>query len=506
MIHDDLPSVPLPAQPAQPVPAPDAITALDAQALSRAIHAKEFSCRDVMQAYLSRIEQVNTGFNALVALADPDELLAQADQCDTELAAGNSRGWLHGIPQAPKDLSAAKGLRCSMGSPLQADQVSGHDALIVARARAAGALMIGKSNTPEFGFGSHTFNEVYGATRNALNPDLTAGGSSGGAAVALALHLLPVADGSDMMGSLRNPGAFNGVYGLRPSQGRVPMHPIPEIFIQQLGIEGPMGRTPQECAALLATQAGASPHWPLSLPGDGQSFLRAAAITANDLDSAPLKGKRIGWLGDLDGYLATEPGLMPILDKAVQGLSQLGADVQAMPLAFDPDRLWRSWITLRQGLNGAKLVPLLKDPAKAAQLKPEARWEAENATRATAADYFAASVERSSWYQAVLGMFDKVDFLVLPTAQVFPFDITRRWPDEIAGRKMDTYHRWMEATIPATMAGLPAMNIPVLPAGASPFRTSGEAPREMAGYQLIGRPQDDLGVLMAAAAIHEAGR
>lgn len=453
-----------------------------------------------MQAYLDRIDQVNPGYNALVALQKPEQLLAQAESKDADLSAGRSQGWMHGFPQAPKDLSMAIGIVTTMGSPLLATQVPQQDTLIVARARAAGAVMIGKSNTPEFGLGSHTFNEVYGATRNALNPALTAGGSSGGAAVALALNLLPVADGSDMMGSLRNPAAFNGVYGFRPSFGRVPSAPVPEIFVQQLGVEGPMGRTPQDCARLLATQAGADPRAPLSLPGTGEQFVPLAAITANDLSSAPLQGKKIGWLGDLDGYLPTEAGLMDIVSGAVGQLEKLGAHIEPIALGIDPDRLWRSWLTLRQGLQGGKLAPYLADPEKAARLKPEARWEAEQAHQASAVDFFRASAERSAWFQAALALFEQVDFLIMPSAQVFPFNITERWPREIAGRQMDTYHRWMEATIPATLAGLPAISIPIpIPAGDNPA-----APRQIAGYQLIGRPQQDAEVLATAIAIHES--
>ena len=203
----------------------DDITALDATALSEAVHARRVSCREVMQAYLARIARFNPTYNAIVSLRPDDELLAEADACDAELARGASRGWLHGVPQAIKDLANAAGLPTTLGSPLMRDFIAREDGLMTARMKGAGCIVIGKTNVPEFGLGSHTFNEVFGTTFNAYDVTKSAGGSSGGAAVALALGLLPVADGSDFMGSLRNPAAWNNVFGMRPSQGRVPMWP-----------------------------------------------------------------------------------------------------------------------------------------------------------------------------------------------------------------------------------------------------------------------------------------
>ena len=203
----------------------DDITALDATALSEAVHARRVSCREVMQAYLARIARFNPTYNAIVSLRPDDELLAEADACDAELARGASRGWLHGVPQAIKDLANAAGLPTTLGSPLMRDFIAREDGLMTARMKGAGCIVIAKTNVPEFGLGSHTFNEVFGATFNAYDVTKSAGGSSGGAAVALALGLLPVADGSDFMGSLRNPAAWNNVFGMRPSQGRVPMWP-----------------------------------------------------------------------------------------------------------------------------------------------------------------------------------------------------------------------------------------------------------------------------------------
>ena len=228
------------------------ITALDADALSTAIHARRVSCREVMSAYLERIHRLNPRLNAIVNLAPGDALLRQADKRDAELAQGRSRGWLHGVPQAIKDASPVTGFPNTLGSPLLANTMPARDSVMAARMKAAGCIVVGKTNLPEFGLGSHTFNELFGATPNAWDPMVSAGGSSGGAAVALAQRLLPVADGSDFMGSLRNPAAWANIFGLRPSQGRVPYWPAADTWVSQLGTEGPMARTVRDLARLLS--------------------------------------------------------------------------------------------------------------------------------------------------------------------------------------------------------------------------------------------------------------
>src|SRR5690606_17483899 len=246
------------------------------RALSQAIRDRRLSCRELMEAVLARIAQCNPRHNAIVSPRPDDELLAEADRHDALLAEGRWLGVLHGIPQAIKDLAMTRGLRTTLGSRILKDNVPATDSLFVARMRAAGAIVIGKTNTPEFGLGSQTYNDVHGITRNAHDVALTAGGSSGGAAVALALGMLPVADGSDMMGSLRNPAAFNRVVGLRPSRGRVPTWPALDPFLAQLGTAGPMARDVRDCALLLAVQAGYDARDPLSLDGDGAAYERFA--------------------------------------------------------------------------------------------------------------------------------------------------------------------------------------------------------------------------------------
>ena len=465
---------------------PSDITALDALALSAAIHARRVSCREAMRAYLDRIARINPRVNAIVNLAPEDTLLAQADACDTDLARGRSRGWMHGMPQAIKDTGHAAGFPTTYGSPLLKDAVAAQDGLMTARMKAAGCIVIGKTNMPEFGLGSHTFNELFGPTGNAWDLSVSAGGSSGGAAVALAQRLLPVADGSDFMGSLRNPAAWNHIFGLRPSQGRVPFWPSGDVWIGQLGTEGPMARTVPDLAALLATQSGADARTPLAI----DTPFVAPAFDGSSAHA--LKGLRIGWLGDLGGHLALEGGIAALCEQALKRCEGAGAIVEPTKPGFDPAAVWRAWLVWRRALVAPRIAPLLARGVDArAQIKPEALWEHDQAQGTPLMDLMRASEARSTFYQQMLALFERFDVLALPTTQVWPFPIEQRWPQQIAGRTMDTYHRWMEATIYATFAGLPAIS---LPAG---FHANGRWP---GGLQLIGPPQGDAALLRVAAA------
>ena len=459
------------------------ITDLNGAQLSQAIHARAVSCREVMQAYLARIDRLNPQFNAIVSRVDSERLLPQADTCDAELAAGHSRGWMHGFPMAIKDLSATAGVLTTRGSPLLARHVPAQDDLLVQRMKAAGGILIGKTNTPEFGLGSHTYNPVFGVTRNAWHPARTAGGSSGGAAVALALHMLPVADGSDMMGSLRNPAGFNHVFGLRPSLGRVPAWPKPDHWVSQLGTEGPMGRCVEDVARLLMVQAGRDDRVPLSIAGDWPGG-------PLDLQLPDLARTRIAWLGDLDGHLAMEPGILDICTAALRRLSDGGCRVEAVAAPFAPAAVWNTWLTWRRWLVAGTLREYWHNPATRDRLKPEAQWEVEQGERLTASDVLAASAARSRFYQQILTLFGHHDAIALPTAQVWPFAVETHWPRAINGRSMDTYHRWMEVVIYATLAGLPAISVP---AGFGPDGLP-------MGLQLIGRPHGELALLQLARA------
>ena len=465
------------------------ITDLPAHALAAAIQARQLSCRELMQATLARIAQVNPRHNAIVSLRDGDALLLEADQRDAQLAAGTGvMGWMHGLPQAIKDLSATAGLRTTLGSPLLRDAVPLHDGLMVQRMKAAGCIVIGKTNTPEFGLGSHTFNEVFGVTRNAYDPSKSAGGSSGGAAVALATRMLAVADGSDFMGSLRNPAAWNNVFGLRPSQGRVPSWPTADVWVSQLGTEGPMARNVRDLALLLEVQAGHDARAPLSLADHG-GF-------AAQLDAADPKGLRVGWLGDLSGHLPMQAGVLDACQQGLRWLGDLGCQVDALQPGFAPEAVWQAWLVWRRWLVAARIAPFLKDPANRALIKPEALWEHDQAAGLSGADVLAASAQRSSFLQQMLALFEHCDVLALPAAQVWPFDADQRWPSQVAGREMDTYHRWMEVVIYATFAGLPCISVPVgFSAGGLPM-----------GMQLIGKPRGELALLQLAHAYEQAAQ
>lgn len=464
---------------------PSDVTELSASNLSAAIRDQLVSCREVMQAYLERIHRYNPVYNAIVSMLDDDELLRQAALADDALARDEYWGWMHGMPHAVKDLANAAGLETSSGSTIYAGTVAGEDDLHIARIRAQGAIFIGKTNVPEFGLGSQSYNPVHGTTKCAYDPALTSGGSSGGAACGMATHMLPIADGSDMMGSLRNPGAFNNVIGFRPSQGRVPSFPSDDLFYDQLSTSGPMGRSVEDTVRLLQTMSGDDPRAPMSL--------RDKIPDYDHFRPAELTGFRIAWLGDYDGYLATEPGVIDTCKSALSRIASQGAVVEERQPDYDMARLWETWLTFRHwALAGAK--PLYDNPALRRQLKPEVVWEIEGSFDMPASRLTAAALARSDWYRALLALFTEFDVLALPTAQVFPFDADLHWPKSINGRAMDTYHRWMEVVIGGTLSGLPVVNVP---AGFD------ERGRPM-GMQIIGRMGQDKEVLEFALAYEQA--
>ncbi|MDQ2089117.1 amidase [Marimonas arenosa] len=457
---------------------------LDKDALEQAaaLEKGEISAEELMRLTLDRIEAVNGDVNAIVSLRDPDDLLAEARAADNT----RRKGWMHGLPQAIKDLANAKGLPTSKGSPIFAGQVAEADDIMVARMRAAGAIIIGKTNTPEFGLGSHTFNPVHGATHNPYDLSRSAGGSSGGAAAALACRMLAVADGSDMMGSLRNPAAWNNVYGFRPSWGRVPSEPQGDTFLHQLSTNGPMGRSPRDIAALLDVQSGPDPRQPHGCP---------AEPVFPGID-APVTGAKVGWLGDWGGAYAVEGGLMSLCERAMSRFADLSIEVEPVDPGFDAAQIWESWITLRSWAVAGSYAALYENPETRSKLKPEAIWEIERGLSFTAMDIHCASVIRSNWFTRAAELFEGYDALLLPTTQVWPFPVEWAWPKQVAGLDMDTYHRWMEVVIPVSLIGLPCLNIP---AG---FGDNGLP----AGLQLFGPRGSDSRLLRIGQAWHEATR
>jgi amidase len=427
------------------------IVAMDALALSRAIKAKQVSCVEVMNAYLDRIDALNPKVNAIISLQDRGDLIAQAQARDAELARGEYRGWMHGLPQAIKDLIATKGIRTTQGSRIFKDFVPTADAIHVERVKRAGAIVIGKTNTPEFGLGSNTYNDVFGRTLNSYDQSKTAGGSSGGGGVAVALHMLPVADGTDHGGSLRNPAAYNNVFGFRPSFGRVPANAL-DGFYAIMGTPGPMARNVPDLAALLSVQAGYDPRAPLSNEQDATQF---AGSLKRDF-----KGTRIAWSGDFGGRIPFEPGILDLCKSALKIFESLGCTVEEATPDFPIERVWQNWKVLRAWQSGSALKAYYDDPARRALMKPEAQFEVESGRKLTAYEIYDANVVRTAWYQAVRTFFERYDYFLLPASQVFPFDANTDWPKEINGKVMDTYHRWMEAMIPVTMSSCPALSVP----------------------------------------------
>jgi len=431
---------------------PSEIVDFTASQLSAAIRLRQVSCAETMEAYLRHIHRYNPTYNAVVSMAPDDQLLAEAQRADAELAQGAYRGWMHGMPHAVKDLADVVGFPTSQGSPIYAGTMPRSDSGHIARIRAQGAIFIGKTNVPEFGMGSQSYNPVFGATGSACDPALTAGGSSGGAASGLGTHMLPVADGGDLMGSLRNPGAFNNVIGFRPTPGRVPGSGTGDLFYQELSVNGPMGRNTEDTIRLLHTISGPSPREPLSLRDEVPPF---DAFRAPDLGEV-----RIGWMGDYGGYLPMEPGILELCEASLGTLSDAGTTVEPCRPEYDMDRLWWAWLTLRHWSRHGSL-PLLDNPETRRLLKPEAIFEIEGALKASGADIYHAGLARADWFRALEALFERYDVLALPTAQVFPFPKEVHWPETVNGVRMDTYHRWMEVVIGGTLAGLPVVNVPV---------------------------------------------
>ena len=436
----------------------------DAGDQSAALAAGALTAEALMEATLARIAAVNPGLTAIVALRDADALMAEARAADR----APRRGWLHGMPFAVKDLADVAGLPTSQGSPALAGQVAAADSGLAARLRAAGAIFIGKTNVPEFGLGSHSANPVHGTTVNPYDRACSAGGSSGGAGAALAARMVAVADGTDMMGSLRNPAAWNNVWSLRPTWGLVPSERGGDSFLHCVSTAGPMARSPADLARLLATLAVPDPRRPFGRPVPDLSGL-----------DAPVAGMRIGWLGDWGGAWPIEPGLLDCARAALGVLEGLGCHVEELAPPFPAPALWESWTVLRSFALAGGIAALYDDTAARAVMKPEAVWEIERGRALTAPQVQAASEIRSAWYARAAELFERVDALALPATQVWPFPAGIDWPKEIAGQGMDSYHRWMEVMVPVSLAGLPCLGMPAgfgaagLPAGVQVFGSAG---------------------------------
>ena len=441
----------------------------------------EVSAAEILDAHLEWIDQRNPALNAICTL-DRDRARADARAADDlrrrdpDAAAVQP---LLGLPTAVKDLVPTKGIRTTFGSPIFADNVPDFDALIVERIRRAGAIVIGKTNTPEFGAGSQTFNPVFGKTRNPWDPSRTCGGSSGGAAAALASGMLPIADGSDLGGSLRNPASFCGVVGFRPTPGRVPRVP-PEQGWDDLAVLGPMGRTVADAALLFSVIAGPDSRDPISLARPSEPF--------HPVEPLDLSGLRLGWTPNLGRY-PVEREVVQVCEAALPVFRDLGAEVEeAVPDLSGADSIFR---TLRANLFADKLEPLLTDHRH--QMKDTVIEEIERGLALTGPEVATAQAERTRLHCRVVDFFELYDALLLPTVQVLPFDIDRPYPTQVDGQSMATYTDWMASCYSITVTGCPAISVPCGAASGLPV-----------GLQIVTPRASDRLTLAIAAAFESA--
>jgi amidase len=457
------------------------IVNLDAIGLSRAIECKEISCEDVMTATLNQIEKINPRCNAIILLRDREELLQEARNADL----GERKGWLHGIPIAVKDISNVKGIPTTMGgSRLSKNFVPNFDDPFVKNMKQAGAIIIGKTNTPENGLGSHTYNKRWGPTRNPFDLSKSAGGSSGGAGVAVATRMLALADGTDMMGSLRNPAGWNAIYSHRPTAGLIrgakasKKNPLP----YPTSTVGPMARTPSDCAMLLETMTNGG--------------FEASAVL--DIEGKPDEVVRIGWLGDWSKKLPMEDGVLELCRNALGELEVHGnASIEHVSAEIFPlEELWESWNTVRFATVGALFSETFNIDillGNHSPIKEELKWEIEQGMQVTNKDLLDAKQNGIAYAKALDTAFDSYDILALPSAQLFPFPLEWKWPNKVGGQSMDVYHRWMAVCVPVTFGGLPCSTIP---AG---FSKTGLP----IGLQLFGRRFEDSKTLRLANAYHK---
>lgn len=461
-------------------PGRDEICVLDAVDLAARIRRGELSAREVVQAHLERIERHNPAVNAIVTL-DPEGALAAAAAADERQARGEELGPLHGLPIAFKDTHLTRGMRTTHGSPLFAEHVPDEDELLVRRIQDAGAIRIGKTNVPEFAAGSHTFNPVFGATRNPYDLTRSAGGSSGGAAAALAAGFQPLADGSDMGGSLRNPASFCNVVGLRPTPGRVPSHPAGNLW-DTLGVAGPMGRTVADTALLLSVMAGPDPRVPISLGEPGAGF------------RAPLgrdtAGLRVAFAPDLGGRVTVDRDVRDVFARQAEVFEGLGCVVaEDCPDLDGAEDVFR---TLRAHEFSLGLGALL-DSDRAA-LKPSLVRNIEEGRRLTGADLVRATTGHARIHLAATAFFERYDVLIAPVSQVTPFPVESEYPTEIDGEPQRSYLDWMRSAYFVSVLGSPALSVP---AGFTPAGLP-------VGLQIVGPPRAERTVLETGAAYEAA--
>ena len=463
----------------KPQAADQELCEMSAVELAGRLARKDVSAREVMSAHLARIERVNPTVNAIVTLV-AEQAMAGAVKADDAIMRRDPIGVLHGLPVAHKDLVDTAGIRTTLGSPFYRDNLPTRDALIVTRIRAAGAITVGKTNTPEFGAGSQTFNTVFGATRNPYDVTKTCGGSSGGAAVAVAARMLPIADGSDTGGSLRNPPAFCNVVGLRPSPGRVASE---STSWSPLSVSGPIARTVADVALFLSAIAGANPRNPHSIDDDPARF---RAPLGKDF-----KGVRIAWWRGLGG-IPFEPEIRRVVDGNRKVFEDLGCIVEEAEPDFSG--IDEAFPLLRYVSNHSRYAPLVRKRPE--WVKETIKFEVAQAERATGADISRALARQTRMFDQSRGFFERYAYFILPVTQVEPFDVNTPYPTRISGTAMTSYIDWMRSCWYVTMMSNPAISVP------GGFSATGLP----VGLQIVGRHRDEWSVLQLAHAFEQATR
>src|SRR3984885_1149618 len=452
---------------------------LRATEMADLIRRKKLSARETLDAHLKQIERVNPKVNAIVTLV-AEQAIDNARKADEMQAHGLALGPLHGLPIAHKDLVETAGIRTTFGSRIFKDYVPKHDAILVERIRQAGAICVGKTNAPEFGAGSQTFNAVFGATKNPHDLTKTCGGSSGGAAVSLACGLIPIADGSDSGGSLRNQAAFCGVVGFRTAPGRVAHAAVGDSW-STLSVSGPMVRTVPDVALLLSVMAGPDPRCPISITEPGSRF-------TGDLERS-FKGVRVAWFKDMGG-IPFDPRVLSAVNAQRKVFESLGCIVeQAEP---DWSGALESYDTLRAwgyASSQSENIRLHRD-----LVKDTIQWEAERGSRLSGADIARAHTLRSKAWDNMRIFQLKYEYFITPTTQVLPFDVTQPYPTEVAGVKMSTYVEWMKSCILISALETPSISMPC------GFTEDGLP----VGLQIVGRHRDEWSVLQLAHAFEQA--
>lgn len=458
----------------------DALCFASARDLAQQIRSRRLSARELMTASLAQIARLNPALNAIVAKLDDTACLALADQADREIASGGPIGPLHGLPTAFKDLEPAVGFPQSKGSPIHRHLMPEADSVLVERMRRAGAVPIGKTNVPEFGMGSQTYNRVYGTTVNPYDRTKTAGGSSGGAAVALAAGMLPIADGGDLGGSLRNPANFNNIVALRPSVGLVPVAPTPMPFVG-VSTKGAMARSVSDVAFGLSVLAGADIR-------DPQSFASDPAAFAGPLER-DWRGVKIAWSLDLGG-LPVDRRVRKVLEAQRRTFEDLGCIVEdACPEFGNVNEIF---LTLRTWQSWSIYKDLLAEHR--AQIKPEALWDIESGAKLTGEQVGRALIEQGQLLDRMRTFQEKYEFLICAVNQVLPFEASEPWPKSIDGVTMENYVDWMKTAYWISTTCRPALSVP---AG---FSDEGLP----VGVQIVGRYRDDLNVLKLGHAFEQA--